>query len=51
MSLLPVRKQGGGTYAYDFLSPRFGCKHAEDASPTAHVQHHLVLEQVLVVEH
>lgn len=35
----------------DFLGPRLGCEHGQDACATAHIQHNLVLEQVLVVEH
>lgn len=39
------------TYPYNLFGSCFGSKHAEDACPTAHVQHYLVLEQMLVVEH
>ena len=33
----------------NFSCPRLGCKHGEDPGATTNVQHHLVLEEVLVV--
>lgn len=39
------------THADNFLSTGFGSEHAQDPGPTAHVQHHLILKEMLVVEH
>lgn len=39
------------THPNHHLGPGLGSEHAEDAGSTSHVQHHFVLEQVLVVEH
>lgn len=39
------------THPNNHFGACLGSKHTEDASPTAHIQHHLILEQVLIVEH
>jgi len=43
--------KGHTSYPVHVLGSRVGREHGQDARPAAHIQHHFVLEDVLVVVH